>query len=161
MFRFLLEWFGTFFRPQPPLPQPPPLPPSSPATEQKLSNRQRQVDNMAHARACKQEIKTQEGLQANLEALFWAGAPAETDMDSKEEIYVMAMRKIDSNWNFADITAISGACYRTLKERRVEGSLVFIRRPAGHLRSAVGRSSRSSGAARRRRGACGVATTAR
>jgi hypothetical protein len=28
---------------------------------------------------------------------------------------------------------------------RVEGSLVFIRRPAGHLRSAVGRSSRSSG----------------
>ena len=36
--------------------------------------------------------------------------------------------------------------------RRVEGSLVFIRRPAGHLRSAVGRSSRSSGGGAARRG---------
>jgi hypothetical protein len=36
--------------------------------------------------------------------------------------------------------------------RRVEGSLMFIRRPAGHLRSAVGRSSRSSGGGAARRG---------
>jgi hypothetical protein len=81
-----------------------------------MSKKERDAEILAHARQCKQDLKVQAEKRQNLEALFWHGAPEDTDMDSKEEIYVMAMKRIDSKWTFKDVTDISGACYNTLKE---------------------------------------------
>jgi hypothetical protein len=36
-------------------------------------------------------------------------------LDSKEELYVMAMQRLDKNWSFKDVTEASGIAYNTLK----------------------------------------------
>ena len=52
---------------------------------------------------------------ADLEERFWEGAADDVDMDSKQELYVMAMRKLDENWTFKDVIEVSGIAYNTLK----------------------------------------------
>ena len=52
---------------------------------------------------------------ADLEELFWEGAADDIDLDSKQELYVMAMRKLDENWSYQDISKVTGIAYNTLK----------------------------------------------
>ncbi len=52
---------------------------------------------------------------ADLEERFWEGAADDVDMDSKQELYVQAMRNLDKNWTFKDVVDVSGIAYNTLK----------------------------------------------
>jgi hypothetical protein len=88
--------------------------PSTPTPSPK-SARQRNLDQLAKARESKlQKISDEERL-AIMEERFWDGAADDVDLDSKEELYVTAMQRLDENWSYKDVTEVSGIAYNTLK----------------------------------------------
>jgi hypothetical protein len=88
--------------------------PSTPPTPRR-SERQRNLEQLAHARELRLEKLGKEKQEADLERLFWAGAAADVDLDSKAELYVMAMRNLDANWTYKAVTEASGIAFNTLK----------------------------------------------
>ncbi len=88
--------------------------PSTP-TPPRESKRQRNLNQLAHARESKLQKDSEKDRLYELEERFWEGAADDVDMDSKEELYVMAMQRLDKNWTFKDVTEASGIAYNTLK----------------------------------------------
>jgi hypothetical protein len=88
--------------------------PSTP-TPPKQSKRQRNLEQLSHARDSKLKKISEEEQLADLEEHFWEGAADDIDLDSKQELYVMAMRKLDENWTYQDVSKVTGIAYNTLK----------------------------------------------
>jgi hypothetical protein len=92
---------------------PSPLPPN---TIQKAQNkRQRTLQILQQARDCKAQKRDAEQEATNWEALFWDGVDDAVDKESKEELYVMAMKRIDQGWKYTDLSSVTGSSYRTLR----------------------------------------------
>jgi hypothetical protein len=89
-------------------PTPTPTPPPK-------SKRQRNLDQLANARESKLRKLSDEEQLAIMEERFWDGAADDVDLDSKEELYVTAMQRLDENWSYKDVTEVSGIAYNTLK----------------------------------------------
>jgi hypothetical protein len=88
--------------------------PSTP-TPPRQSEKERLAEQLARARESKLKKKSDEKQLSDLETRFWEGTADDVDMDSKEELYVMAMKRLDCNWSFKDVTDASGIAYNTLK----------------------------------------------
>ena len=88
--------------------------PSSP-TPPRQTKRQCNLEQLANARESKLQKQSEKERLSELEEHFWEGAADDVDLDSKEELYVTAMQRLDKNWSFKDVTEASGIAYNTLK----------------------------------------------